>query len=93
MASLLDLLSAHPALLPLVVWPVLTAAANLAQGALRARWPRLAALLSASGLDLGAAVRALSKGHAIGCETCAKPTADKAEAAPEKVAAKPKRKP
>lgn len=92
MASIVDLFAAYPALLPLVVWPILTAAANLAQGAIRARWPRLAAVLAASGLDLGAAVKALSKGQAARCEKCAAPAADKVEAAPER-AAKPKRKP
>lgn len=72
MAAFLAIFAEHPALLPLVVWPLVTAGANLAQTAIRARWPRLAALLAASGLDLVAASRALAKAppEPPACKAC-----------------------
>lgn len=52
MEDLWQFLRNNPEFLPVFVWPVLTAIVNLGQRFLAARFPVLAALLRASGLDL-----------------------------------------
>lgn len=64
MQTIIDYFHAHPEMLA-VVWPIVTALLSLVQGAIRARYPRVAAFLSAAGLDLVALAKAAKKPAAL----------------------------
>lgn len=67
MQSIIEYFHAHPEMLA-VVWPIVTALLSLVQGAIRARFPRVAAFLSAAGLDLVALARAAQKPAALSAD-------------------------
>jgi hypothetical protein len=52
LASLLAIAKAHPELLPLVVYPLLTALVSFFHTTIEPKYPRLVAFLRATGLDL-----------------------------------------
>lgn len=60
MQEVLSVIDAHPWVMPLVVWPLITALLSLLQKQIEARSPALADALRAAGLDLPGLVKAVT---------------------------------